>query len=198
MDPAQRTDACSAGLRTAIKSQDPRGPGCVRRGITPPTEWHGTWRRISLNSKLEPKGRPAQLGRQHQLFHCARPPARRQDTENRAPEGAVVAEHRPPVPGDDAVPAHRSEPVWADVDGEPGGPGVPERDHRDRQGHPCHRDSSVDTPPFRAEWGYLPLAGEKRTPAEQGRERGFAARADRRPPSTARKESQVDVLACEI
>ncbi|MCX4429129.1 RidA family protein [Streptomyces mirabilis] len=42
-----------------------------------------------------------------------------------------------------------------------------------------HRDSSVDTPAFRR--------GRKRTPAEQGRESRFAARADRRPPPTTRR-----------
>ncbi|WP_331744631.1 hypothetical protein [Streptomyces mirabilis] len=42
-----------------------------------------------------------------------------------------------------------------------------------------HRDSSVDTPAFRR--------GRNRTPAEQGRESRFAARADRRPPPTTRR-----------
>jgi hypothetical protein len=52
-----------------------------------------------------------------------------------------------------------------------------------------HRDSSVDTPVFRR--------GRKGTPAEQGRESRFALWADRRPPSTTRMWSQVDVLVCE-
>ncbi|MFD8221222.1 TetR/AcrR family transcriptional regulator [Streptomyces sp. NPDC059697] len=41
-----------------------------------------------------------------------------------------------------------------------------------------HLDSSVDTPAFGL--------GRKRTPAEQGKGRRFAARADRRSPATAR------------
>ncbi|QDN74649.1 hypothetical protein FNV64_01980 [Streptomyces sp. S1A1-7] len=48
-----------------------------------------------------------------------------------------------------------------------------------RFGNSAHRDSSVDTPAFRR--------GRKRTPAEQGRESRFAARADRRPPPTTRR-----------
>jgi hypothetical protein len=49
---------------------------------------------------------------------------------------------------------------------------------------------SVNTPSFGAE--------RNRTPAEQGRERQFAAGADRRSPPTARRESHVDVVVCEL
>ena len=53
-----------------------------------------------------------------------------------------------------------------------------------------HRIFSVDTPAFRP--------GRKRTPAQQGKESRFAARADRRLPSTTRTDSQVDVIVCEM